>query len=228
MTDYLWGETVSAAARVAKRHKMDVRWLLAIGEIESRNDPGPRGQPIIRCERHWFKKYVTVTQYTKANSARLMSNGSQTKRWVSLTQLAKIDQQAAYLSHSWGTMQVMGFNWEDLGYSSVIEMVETARSGPEGQYELGAQFLKVHNLYQLLETGRLEDFATRYNGPKWKQNDYVNKLKTAWAKHLKTAVPANFEKPPKVKAKEPVGWIALLVAGLVAAFLFLKDWILGG
>ena len=229
MSDYLWGETVSAAKKVADKYGCKPQHLLAVAEVESRCDPGLRNQPLIRVERHYFKRYASASQYSKAFNAGLLKNARrQRDRHANLRKLEAINRAAAYKSHSWGLMQVMGANYEMLGYPSAEALVIRARSGPEGQFDIGALFMAKAGILDDLVAGRLEAFATRYNGPNWRQNDYVNKLKKALAKHKDVTIPAPMS-PSPVEPKPPVppsawgGIISAILAALTAIWAWVSS-----
>ena len=79
----------------------------------------------------------------------------QGERWDLLHRAAAFSRPAALESVSWGIGQIMGAHWKALGFGSVEEMVELARSGAAGQVRLLILFLEKNGLVPLLERPRL-------------------------------------------------------------------------
>jgi peptidoglycan hydrolase-like protein with peptidoglycan-binding domain len=146
-------------------------------------------EPLIRFEGHIFfrrlagaKRQLAVSnKLADPKALKIKNPKSQAARWAMLKRAMAIDEDAALESTSWGVGQVMGFNWKDLGYSSVQELVQRARSGLDGQVELMLRYVRANRLDDELIAGQWAPFARGYNGPNYKANQYDTKLAAAAA-----------------------------------------------
>lgn len=92
--------------------------------------------------------------------------------------LAKnIHEESALMSCSWGQFQIMGENWQDLGYKSVFEFVEQMQASESLQLEAFIRFIETKK--GLLTALQKEDWDTvfrLYNGPNYKKLGYEAKF----------------------------------------------------
>ena len=92
--------------------------------------------------------------------------------------LAKnIHEEAALMSCSWGQFQIMGENWQDLGYKSVFEFVEQMQTSESLQLEAFIRFIETKK--GLLTALQKEDWDTvfrLYNGSNYKKLGYEAKF----------------------------------------------------
>ena len=92
--------------------------------------------------------------------------------------LAKnIHEESALMSCSWGQFQIMGENWQDLGYKSVFEFVEQMQTSESLQLEAFIRFIETKK--GLLTALQKEDWDTvfrLYNGPNYKKLGYEAKF----------------------------------------------------
>ena len=117
--------------------------------------------------RKWTKKYYLggIDEYNRLNKAK------------------KIDEEAALASASWGIFQVMGFNFEDGGYSSVREFVDAMCKSEDEQVIAAARFIcKNNGMKKALINKDWATFASLYNGPKYYENKYDEKLECEYIK----------------------------------------------
>jgi hypothetical protein len=150
-------------------------------------------EPLIRWEGHYFYKLIGSNLPTaertklreKAVNAGLAAPttgavknpAGQQDRWDKLLKPAlALDRDAAWESCSWALGQVMGANWQMLGFSSVREFVAMARSGIEGQIELMLRFIEKSGLADALKRHDWDALAHGYNGPNYKKNNYDKNL----------------------------------------------------
>lgn len=82
---------------------------------------------------------------------------------------ASLDQECAMFACSWGLFQIMGFNHEAAGYTSVQSMVSDFAAS-ERIHLLGfSNFIKSDkNLLTAIRLRKWSDFALHYNGPNYK------------------------------------------------------------
>lgn len=198
---------IKAIEKIADRLQVPLSSLLAVAETESggRATWPVHGQPMpaIRFEGHYFHRRLKGKQLEEAVAAglahpragRVKNPRSFEARYDMLQRAMKINAQAALESISMGLGQVMGAHWKSLGFKSVEEMWQFAKSGIPGQVEIMARFIEKNNLARHLRSKNWAAFAKAYNGPAYKKNAYDTKMATAdtrWAERLRTGdVPAS-------------------------------------
>lgn len=182
-----------AAALAAQKYQVPVAALLAVIQVESGGkiyaSVAGRNEPLIRFEGHYFYKRVADLARDEAvrkglanpKAGAVKNPNGQAARWALIDRAAKIDKQAAYESTSWGIGQVMGAHWKWLGYSSVLDLVNTARRGVDGQIELMVRYIDKAELLPALRSRRWAAFARGYNGPAYKKQGYHTKLAEAYS-----------------------------------------------
>jgi len=181
---------------LAGRFNMEPAAVLAVVDVESNGRTGTmvngRFEPMIRFEGHYFDRRLNVEKRAEARKKGLASPKAgeirnptiQADRYRLLERARAIDEDAALESTSWGVGQVMGAHWEALGYASVAALVDTARSGVEGQVQIMLDFIKANNLQKHLANRDWAAFARRYNGPAYRTNRYDTKLEAAFRRHF--------------------------------------------
>lgn len=96
-----------------------------------------------------------------------------------------IDRTTALESASWGSFQLMGYHWSNLGYSSIQAFVN-AMYTEQGQLDAFVKFIKADNrLVKALKEKDWTNFARIFNGPEYKTNNYHIKMKDAYEKFSK-------------------------------------------
>ena len=150
------------------------------------------GKILIQFEPSWFKRLLpkaqlaTVAQTHPAEWATVLANGveGQTGERIAFNAAWAINPHTTLLSTSFGEGQIMGFQFERLGYASVEVMVDAFREGGEAvQFEGVAKFLATDaKLSQAVKNLDWAGVAYRYNGSNFKVNNYDVKLQAAHAK----------------------------------------------
>lgn len=96
-----------------------------------------------------------------------------------------IDRTTALESASWGSFQVMGYHWSNLGYPSIQAFVNDMYT-EQGQLDAFIKFIKADNrLLKALKEKDWTTFSRIYNGPAYKTNNYDTKMKDAYEKFSK-------------------------------------------
>lgn len=169
-----------AIARVAVKHGWHPAALEAIAKAESGgfgwfND----GRMKMLPEPHVFLRQLPKADRAAARSKRLATTGSfkSTKasghyrrmkgaapRYVLFDKWRAFNEEAAYLSCSWGTYQIMGFNHKICGYSSAKAMVLDFAQGEDRQLEAFVNFLLAKKLKTAIRNRDFAKVALRYNG----------------------------------------------------------------
>lgn len=96
-----------------------------------------------------------------------------------------LDALKAYESASWGLFQIMGFNYEVLGYSSALSMATDLKASTVANMRAFGDIIKYMNLVKILQNKKWDKFARVYNGPGFKSNNYDIKIEAAYAGILK-------------------------------------------
>lgn len=104
------------------------------------------------------------------------------QEWVRLNRAMEIHRPAAIESASWGMFQIMGFHWSSLGYSPSEDWFDAMCFGEVKQLTALCQFIRQDPaMHHALQQQQWAEFAQRYNGPAYKENDYDVKLAKAYA-----------------------------------------------
>ncbi|MGP5661684.1 N-acetylmuramidase family protein [Psychrobacter celer] len=173
--------------------------LLAVHDVEC-PDSGfnDDGSPVILFEPHVFwRELGNVYYYTKREQMRDLFPDICYPTWQKsaynvrpshqkLYVASVLHWEAAHSSCSWGLGQVMGNNWEDLGYASLKAFVDAMHESEAKQLDAMCRFIKVNNLVDELQRHDWSGFARRYNGSGYRKNRYDEKLEAAYAKHKHT------------------------------------------
>ncbi len=153
---------------------------------------GPDGKMIIRFENHvfysqWGKNNAAkFAQHFVYNNAQTWTghkwrptpgeawrptnlaefHGSQTREWDVLNFACTLADSAAKMSISMGAPQIMGFNYDMIGFASVQDMFNAFSAGERDQIIGFFDFVKnvSPNAVKALQTRDFKTFATYYNG----------------------------------------------------------------
>ncbi len=170
----------------AKRLGVDVAVIKAVTAVEARGTGFIKNTdlPAILFEGHWFHKF---TRGVHDNHHPHLSYRSWTKKYYKggrgeydrLIEAIGIcgEPDAALKSASWGLFQIMGFNHELAGYPDVQTYVNAIAVSEGAQLDAFVSFVLAQPaMVDHLREKRWADFARRYNGPGYQQNQYDTKL----------------------------------------------------
>lgn len=193
-------------ARAAATLKTGIAEIKTVREVESRGEGFQSdGRPTILFERHIFHKY-TKGRFAKSHPD--LSNpvaggyGKTSAQWGRFERAAKLDLKAAKLSISMGLFQIMGFNHELAGYSSVDAFFAAMHQSEGEQLMAFCRFLKASKLDDELRDHEWRAFARGYNGPAYRKNNYDVKLAAAYKKYA--AMPQRIDQPSLVTPDNPL------------------------
>ena len=162
----------------------------AVTQVESRGSGFlASGEPVILFERHWMykllvKKGVTpvISDVCDPKAGGYKGGKAEHDR---LAKAVLIDRDCALQSASWGLFQIMGFNYKILGYANIQAFVNDACKSEATQLNMFVKFLKANpSMLSALRSRDWENFAKLYNGPRYKDNHYDTKLKTAYDSYM--------------------------------------------
>lgn len=185
-TKFLKDSDYTAAAKRLNVPELNIR---AFGATEARGIGFLKnGKAKILFERH--KMYAYLVKFKSKAFAnehmRLYPNLVNTAtggyvgneaEYTRLSLAKNIHAESALNACSWGQFQIMGENWQDLGYSSVFEFVEQMQTSESLQLEAFIRFIETKK--GLLAALQKEDWDTvfrLYNGPNYKKLGYEAKF----------------------------------------------------
>jgi hypothetical protein len=186
--------TDAALVTAASTLGVSLAAVRAVNEVESRGHGMlPDGRPVILFERHVFWKQLEKHGLDAEAIAAKWPNvvcqdagGYQggAAEYMRLASATMIHPAAALESCSWGAFQIMGYHWNDLGYSSVEDFVERMKASEVDQLEAFVRFIGHEPaLLAALKARKWSAFAKGYNGADYARNLYDAKLAQAYAKY---------------------------------------------
>jgi len=140
-------------------------------------------RPRILFERHKFSA-ATGGRYDKdypdISSPEPGGYGAADSQYERLAAAIALDREAALNSTSWGIAQIMGFNAIAAGYTNVECMVASMQESEGAQLLSMAHFLESSKLGDALRRRDWAAFASGYNGPNYRMNQYDTRLAAAF------------------------------------------------
>jgi hypothetical protein len=182
----------------AKRLGVEVAVVKAVTAVEARGSGFIKNtdMPAILFEGHWFHRF---TRGVHAARHPHLSYASWTKQFYKggrgeydrLVEAISISDgpESALKSASWGLFQIMGFNHELAGYADVRAFVNAMATSEGAQLDAFVSFVLAQPaMADHLREKRWAEFARRYNGPGYQQNQYDVKLASEFtrARHQMT------------------------------------------
>lgn len=181
--------------KAANTLKVPVKHMKGVRKVEApRGAYDDEGRPTILFERHKFRNNtVPVGRFNKTHP--LLSGpaygpggyGSFSSQYEKLFDAMALDPQAALMACSWGAFQVLGENYEDMGYESVLEMVLSLAESEAGHLDTFVRYIIANGLEDELRACKPNNPAScvplvsKYNGPNHAQFNYAPKLAAAIA-----------------------------------------------
>ena len=147
-----------------------------------------KGRCKILFEAHWFGYYtgdIYNTDYpdlscTTWSEARQYYNQDQ---WDRLERAIALNREAGLKSASWGIGQVMGFNYDKVGYSTVEAFVEDMKLSEYFQFKAMLNYVKIDGILPYLTSKNWREVARRYNGEHYEKNGYHTKFEKAYSRY---------------------------------------------
>lgn len=191
-----WKLTDEDYKHAAELLGVEVAAIKAVLDVETGNKGGflAEGKPTILFEGHIFwsqlkKRGIDPAKYQKGNEDILYPSWTKQyykgglKEYDRLERARAINSEAADASASWGMAQIMGFNYATCGCKSVSEFVAEMTKSEGKQLELFIRFLQGNKWDAYLRKLDWKEFARRYNGPGYAQNQYDVKLEKSYKRH---------------------------------------------
>lgn len=180
--------------RAADTLQVELAAVKAVTEVEASGHGFVGGKPKILFEGHVFWKQLKACGL----DPRACRDGNQDilyPKWTRehylggvreherLARGRRIHDQAALGSASWGLFQIMGYHAPSLGYAGVCAFADAMAVGEGPQLDAFASFLEVNDLARHLREHAWATFARRYNGPRYRDNRYDEKLEKAYLRY---------------------------------------------
>lgn len=169
--------------------------LKAVQRVETGGRGGffAPGKPAILFEGHIFwnqlkKRELRPEDYVQGHEDILYPQWEKShyrggpSEYERLEQARQIHPEAADASASWGMFQIMGFNYAACGESTVASFVQSMCESECKQLLLSARFIRRSGMLPALQQKNWTEFARRYNGPAYAQNQYDQKLAATYEK----------------------------------------------
>lgn len=182
---------------VAKLLNCETAALKAVQKVETGGKGGffAPGKPAILFEGHIFwnqlkKRGINPEAHVAGNEHILYPKWEKGHykggigEYERLEQARKIHCDAADASASWGMFQIMGFNYAACGELSLESFVKSMCESECRQLLLSARFIKNAGMLPALQAKDWAEFAKRYNGPAYAENQYDKKLAEAYKRYL--------------------------------------------
>lgn len=173
----------------AKELGCEVAAIKAVDDVESRGSGFlPSGEPKILFERHRFYKYTNggyAVSHPDLCNKTPGGYGKESEQHSKLQRAALLNREAALMSCSWGKFQVMGDNWQKLGYNTLQQFVNKMYESEAGQLDAFVRYIKAFGLQNYLKNKNWTAFAKGYNGPGYKANNYDVKMQAAYNNYSK-------------------------------------------
>lgn len=170
---------------IAQRNGYEFKAVKAVCMVEGSGkgfDP-VTGKILIQFEPAWYRRIDILDGFSGDGVWAQNKVEKQSAEWLAFNDAFRKDADAAMQATSWGMMQVMGFHYKDLGFDSIGAMVDYAKESEANQVDLGMRFIrKSARLNDAIKKKDWATFAYYYNGPKYRENDYDNRLAKEYAR----------------------------------------------
>jgi hypothetical protein len=185
--------TMQEYQSASKLFNLEVGLIQTVAAVESKGDGMLEGKPLILFEPHVFWRELKLVgikpeDHLEGNKDILYPKwtpgkyGPVSKQHERLDRAAKIHREAALKSCSWGTFQIMGFNYSLTGCKTIQEFVNVNYGGNGSQLGLFLRFLEKTKLDRALRSKDWRGFAAGYNGKDYEVHGYHTRLEKTYTK----------------------------------------------
>ena len=211
----------------------DAASIQAVCQVEApKGGFNPDGSPVTLFEGHKFYKYtdgrfnfkapdLCFPVWTKKHYGR-----NWTEEQSRLGRAMALDQEAAWMSASWGKFQIMGFNHHVVGFDTIGEFVTAMKKGEREHLMAFVMFVQKTGLIPSLRSRDWVGFARGYNGAGFAANGYDVKLATAYVALTAEPLKMVIEAAPEVAAEaiEVAPQAPTLFTFILSIFKFFAGW----
>ena len=176
-------------AEAANKLNTEVAIIKAVASVESAGGGFLRsGAPKILFEGHQFYKRVPVEcndesicvkGWTEARKHYKYGDAEYTRLALAMS----YDCGSALQSASWGKFQIMGFNYSRAGYDDVFKYVQDMFISEKKHLDAFLNFISKARLIEPMKNKDWNTFARGYNGSRYKENKYDEKLEKAYLRY---------------------------------------------
>ncbi len=173
----------------ARSLDLPVAMVKAVMEVESNGKGFVGKEPVILFESHYFGKLtnnVHDARYPNLSGKswdRTKYSGSNAGEHKRLQKAVALDRDAALKSASWGAFQILGANYQSMGYGTIQDFINDAYTA-DGQLRMFVKFIQARRLDRYLRRMEFDKFAEVYNGPAYKKNNYACKIRDAFLRNV--------------------------------------------
>ena len=177
-------------AEAANKLNTEVAIIMAVASVESAGSGFLKsGAPKILFEAHQFYKRVPVECNDKTICVKTWAEGKKLYKYgeAEYTRLAlamSYDAESALMSASWGKFQIMGFNHELCDYESVDKYVRDMFISEKKHLDAFLSFIVNTGILKPMRDKDWNAFAKKYNGFRYKENKYDEKLEKAYLRYV--------------------------------------------
>lgn len=184
--------TLQQIAEAAKSINVPTAALQAVMKVEAKGSGfNYDGTPVILFERHVFRQRLiengkasiadkAMRQRPDLCAKTMGGYGLYSEQHGRLNAASQYDRTSALESASWGLGQIMGYHWNALGYPSLQAFINAMYKDEASQLDAMCRFIKFNGLDKFMRNQDWENFALRYNGKAYKNNNYDVKLANAF------------------------------------------------
>ena len=166
--------------------------IQAVAQVEAVNSGFlPSGRVAILFEAHVFSR-LTGHRYDASHPSissktwdRGLYRGGEAE-YPRLETALQLDPEAALQATSWGVFQVMGFNAVKAGFANVQHMAFAMQEKEQRHLDAFVGFIRSEGLGETLMRGDFDAFAQGYNGPRYAENRYPQRMRAALARLMQS------------------------------------------
>lgn len=162
--------------------------IQAVAEVEAMNSGFlASGRVVILFEAHVFSRLTRhrhdashpSISSTKWNRALYRGGEGEYPR---LELALQLNPEAALQATSWGAFQIMGFNAVKAGFANAHHMAFAMQEKEQRHLDAFVGFIRSEGLADALVRSDFDAFARRYNGPRYAENRYPQRMRAALAR----------------------------------------------
>ena len=163
---------------ICEKARLDPRFCIAVAMLESNLEPY---LPDVKFPTLKFYKYTFISYFQKPEIPKLIkATRIEGEDYEAYKQASRISPKKAMLSTSFGLYQIMGYNYDDIGYNSVENMVKDFTDSVEAQIKAFIEYVRFINLDFAINKKDFNEFARVYNGVMYYKTEYISKLERAY------------------------------------------------
>jgi hypothetical protein len=184
--------TLADYARAAEAIGCRREVIQAVAEVESlgRCYLPTSGRVVILFEAHVFSRLTahrfdaTHPSISSAKRNRMLYRGGDAE-YARLEEALQLEPEAALQSASWGGFQIMGFNAVKAGFANAHHMAFALQEKEQRHLDAFVSFIGSEGLAQTLARSDFDAFALAYNGPRYEENRYPQRMRAALARLMR-------------------------------------------